>query len=158
MVEAPRVIRIAAALINDGAGRTLLVRKAGTQAFMQAGGKIEPGERPLDALLRELAEELNLSVDPATPRHLGTFHADAANEIGCRVEAEVFHLSASGVFQAAAELAEAVWVTALEAETLVLAPLTRDHVLPLAFGGARSPVREQARQSRSGAPSGKLGR
>jgi len=140
MVEAPRVIRIAAALIDDGAGRTLLVRKAGTQAFMQAGGKIEPGERPLDALLRELAEELNLSVDRATPRHLGTFHADAANEIGCRVEAEVFHLSARGVFPAAAELAEAVWVTAIEAETMVLAPLTRDHVLPLIFGRGVSQI------------------
>jgi len=35
-----RVVRIAAALIVDQAGRMLLVRSAGTQAFMQAGGLI----------------------------------------------------------------------------------------------------------------------
>jgi 8-oxo-dGTP pyrophosphatase MutT (NUDIX family) len=39
-------IRIAAALIDDDSGRMLLVRKAGTPWFMQAGGKIEPGETP----------------------------------------------------------------------------------------------------------------
>jgi hypothetical protein len=39
-------IRIAAALIDDGAGRILLVRKFGTEWFMQAGGKIEKCERP----------------------------------------------------------------------------------------------------------------
>jgi len=39
------LIRIAAALIDDGRGRTFLVRKAGTSWFMQAGGKIEVRER-----------------------------------------------------------------------------------------------------------------
>lgn len=56
------IIRVAAALIEDGAGRLLLVRKAGTSCFMQAGGKIEPGEDPAAALLRELDEEIGLRV------------------------------------------------------------------------------------------------
>jgi 8-oxo-dGTP diphosphatase len=47
-----RTIRIAAALIDDDMGRLLLVRKVGTQWFMQAGGKIEEGESPLSALKR----------------------------------------------------------------------------------------------------------
>ncbi|EPM86442.1 NUDIX hydrolase, partial [Pseudomonas syringae pv. actinidiae ICMP 18804] len=38
-----KVINIAAALLIGADGRTLLVRKRGTQAFMQPGGKIEPG-------------------------------------------------------------------------------------------------------------------
>ena len=37
-------IRIVAALIRDDAGRVLLVRKRGTDAFMQPGGKRDPGE------------------------------------------------------------------------------------------------------------------
>jgi 8-oxo-dGTP pyrophosphatase MutT (NUDIX family) len=49
-------IRIAAGLIVDHAGRVLLVRKRGTQTFMQAGGKIEPHESPVEALARELEE------------------------------------------------------------------------------------------------------
>ena len=36
-----QVVRIFAALIDDDLGRLLLVRKAGTASFMQAGGKIE---------------------------------------------------------------------------------------------------------------------
>lgn len=54
----PRAIQIAAALIDDDAGRLLLVRKAGTEWFMQAGGKIENGESPLSALRRELGRKL----------------------------------------------------------------------------------------------------
>jgi 8-oxo-dGTP pyrophosphatase MutT (NUDIX family) len=74
-------IRIAAALIDDGEGRLLLVRKAGTAAFMQAGGKIEGGEAAESALHRELGEELNWTPDCA-PAFLGTFTAPAANEPG----------------------------------------------------------------------------
>lgn len=37
-------IHIASALIVGPDGRTLLVRKRGTRAFQQPGGKIDPGE------------------------------------------------------------------------------------------------------------------
>lgn len=123
-------IRIAAALILDSAGRALLVRKRGTLAFMQAGGKIEPGEAPLEALRRELREELEI-VLATEPEHLGRFSAPAANEAGRVVEAEIFHLAFSGEVFPAAELEEVRWVDPA-APDLPLAPLTRDHVLPLA--------------------------
>jgi 8-oxo-dGTP diphosphatase len=51
-------IRIVAALIRDDAGRVLLVRKRGTAAFMQPGGKRDPGEDDVTALAREIDEEL----------------------------------------------------------------------------------------------------
>lgn len=62
-------IRIAAALLDDDAGRLLLVRKAGTQWFMQAGGKIEEGESPISALRRELSEEIGLAISDDPARH-----------------------------------------------------------------------------------------
>lgn len=125
-------IRIAAALIDDGAGRMLLVRKTGARAFMQAGGKIEPGEAPLDALRRELAEEIGL-FSSGVPAYLGRFRAPAANEPSRVVEAELFHLTAQHRPAAAAEIAEAIWVPIDEAAGLPLAPMTRDHVLPIAL-------------------------
>lgn len=127
----PPAIRIAAALIDDGGGSLLLVRKHGTLRFMLAGGKIEGGETPFEALVRELAEELGLAATDA--RLLGRFSAPAANEPGHVVDADVFHLTVMpATLQAEAEIEEAIWATPDEAALLPLAPLMRLHVLPLA--------------------------
>lgn len=123
-------IRIAAAVILDQAGRTLLVRKRGTTAFMQAGGKIEPGEAPLDALRRELKEELDIDLGAEAPDYLGAFSAPAANEEGLIVEAEIFLLRLSQPVRPAAELEEIRWIDPNAIPPMSLAPLTRDHLLP----------------------------
>jgi 8-oxo-dGTP diphosphatase len=132
-------IRIAAALLCDERGRTLLVRKRGTSAFMQPGGKIEPHEEPVAALRRELREELGLIVKPSEPVHLGRFTAPAANEPGRSVDCELFRIDLSGEVAPAAEIEEIAWVGTFPAG-LELAPLTEFHVLPLHFAqrGARS--------------------
>ncbi len=126
-----KTIRIAAALIDDGQGRTLLVRKAGTRWFMQAGGKIEAGESPLEALCRELHEEIGFSIDHAPARYLGCFTAPAANEPGRSVQAELFHVRIAHDPEPSLEIEEAVWADPAMAEAMPLAPLTREHVLPL---------------------------
>jgi len=125
---ASRTIRIAAAIIMDGAGRTLLARKRGTDCFMQAGGKIEPGETPLAALTREVREELNVSI--ATAAYLGRFTAPAAHEAGALVEAELFNVKLSSPPVAGAEIAEIIWASP-DNTALNLAPLTQNCVLPL---------------------------
>ena len=84
----PSTIRIAAALLIGEDGQTLLVRKRGTQAFMQPGGKIDAGELTAQAQARELHEELNLCIDPNAAVYLGKFSAPAVNEPGFTVEAE----------------------------------------------------------------------
>ncbi len=125
-------MRIAVALARDAQGRVLLVRKHDTAAFMQPGGKIEPGEEPVLALVRELAEELGLRVFPCDLVYLGQAVAPAANEPGMTVEADIFGMTVADAIAVQAELAEAVWIDPLHPGNLVLAPLTRDHVLPLA--------------------------
>jgi 8-oxo-dGTP pyrophosphatase MutT (NUDIX family) len=125
------VIRIAAALLCDREGRMLLVRKRGTFAFMQPGGKIEADEDEVTALVRELREELGIVVPPAQPVHLGCFAAPAANEPGHVVEAALFRVELVGTARAAAEIEEMIWVDPEGALLLDLAALTRDHVLPI---------------------------
>lgn len=127
----PPLIRIAAALILDESGRTLLVRKRGTAAYMQAGGKLGAGETALEALRREIREELGCELgDGARP--LGRFRAPAANEAGHEVEAELFAVALAGAIRPAAEIEDAIWHDPADLESIVLAPLTRTHVLPLA--------------------------
>jgi len=127
-------IHVSAAIIHDADGRVLVVRKHGTTKFMQPGGKPEPGESPAQTLARELDEELGLKVDEAGLRPLGRFVSAAANEPGHRVIADAFALTIEAdTVTVQAELAELRWITPDEIGTLPLAPLSVEHLLPLAW-------------------------
>lgn len=91
--SAPQVLRIAAVcFLREGpTGIELLaVRKRGTGSYMQVGGKLEPGERAVDAAVREVIEELDVVLEPEELELLGLFEEEAANEPGTLVEASVF--------------------------------------------------------------------
>jgi 8-oxo-dGTP diphosphatase len=68
---AENVISVVAALIRDDLGRVLLVRKRGTAAFMQPGGKRDAGESDVAALTREIVEELGCRVVAGSAQALG---------------------------------------------------------------------------------------
>ena len=125
-------IRIVAALIRDPQGRVLLVRKRGTAAFMQPGGKREAQEDDVTALARELDEELGCRALPETFAALGIFQCQAANETDRQVHAAVYTVDVTGDIAARAEIDEILWIDPASPPDIHLAPLTRDHVLPLA--------------------------
>jgi 8-oxo-dGTP diphosphatase len=127
-------IRIVAALIRDEAGRVLLVRKRGTTAFMQPGGKRDPGEDDATALAREVAEELGCTMVHDSIRPLGEFDAVAANEPGWRVHACLYGIDVTGDIVPDREIDQVIWIDPASPPDIPLAPLTRDHVLPLASG------------------------
>ena len=64
-----RLMPVVAAALMDADGRVLLQRRPPGKQMADLwefpGGKIEPGETPEAALVRELAEELAIGVDPA---------------------------------------------------------------------------------------------
>ncbi|WP_426245374.1 NUDIX hydrolase [Pseudomonas sp. TWR3-1-1] len=124
------IIRIAAAVLIGPDGRTLLVRKRGTQAFMQPGGKIDAHEQPIEALARELEEELALKIDPVRATYLGHFCAPAVNEPGFEVQAELFLLHIDADVAPAAEIEEVQWIDPRGDGGLTLAPLTGEVILP----------------------------
>lgn len=130
-------IHVSAAIIHDAEGRVLVVRKQGTTAFMQPGGKPEAGENAAQTLARELEEELGLKVDEDGLRPLGRFISAAANEPGHRVVADAFALTIEAdAVTVQAEIAELRWITPAEIGTLPLAPLSVEHLLPLAWPDA----------------------
>ena len=97
---------------------------------MQAGGKVAGDETPAETLAREIREELDCGLSGA-PRPLGRFRAPAANEPGRIVEAELFAVELDGDICPAAELEAAIWHDPSDLVSVTLAPLTRNHVLPL---------------------------
>ena len=130
-----KMIGVVAAVIRDEAGRMLVVRKRGTEAFMQPGGKRDAGEDDLTALEREISEELGCRMVPGSAQAVGQFDSVAANEPGWRVQASVYAVKVDGAIEPQAEIAEAIWINPTAPEAIILAPLKRDHVLPLAAHG-----------------------
>ena len=84
----------------------------------------------MQALARELYEELGLRIDSAQAHYLGHFSAPAANEPGFTVEAELFEVRIDVAVTPAAEIEEVRWIDPAGDGGLQLAPLTRDLILP----------------------------
>lgn len=126
-------IRIVTAVILDPQQRVLVVRKHGSDIFIQPGGKREPGEDALQTLARELHEELSVQIDSRKAVALGSFEDIAVNEPGRRVQSESFLVSITGTPQVQAEIAELSWVPLQPPHGVKLAPLSALHVLPAAY-------------------------
>ncbi|MEX3504285.1 TIGR00730 family Rossman fold protein [Corynebacterium sp. LK2510] len=133
----PVVIHVAAVVLRDRDGGVLCVRKASSPRFQLPGGKLDPGETPLDAAVREVREEIGVQINPGDLEAVGTFTADASNEPGHLVTATVFtHRgpdgpdSPSGAPRACAEIAELAWVDPADPAGVALAPLLREAVFP----------------------------
>lgn len=133
---APRIVVAAVAIVRDGA--VLTVRKRGTARFMLVGGKLEPGESPEQAALRETREEVGIEVDHA--ELMGEFVSETANEPGHVLHSTVFLARSEAEPVAAGEIAEVRW-TPIEDPPDDLAPMLVHHVLPLLRAGARGGAR-----------------
>lgn len=128
------IIRIAAAIVMNDLGETLLVRKRGTHAFMQPGGKIALDETPMAALMREIHDELGCTLSDRQVHYVGFHSAPAANEPNSTVEAHLFLGTLDAEPKASAEIEEAIWVSPSDARRLELAPLTSQFALQIACG------------------------
>ncbi|WP_426120332.1 DUF4031 domain-containing protein [Kocuria sp. LHG3120] len=151
------VLTITAVCLRDDDGALLTVRKRGTERFMLVGGKLDPGESPAAAAVRESAEEVGLRLDAAQLRPLGVFVAPAANEAGTWVRCTVFTAPLTGRPVPLAEIEELRWqpvdedsAGALPAD---LAPLLREHVIPALRRAPEGPRSRSQRAASGGAGS-----
>jgi len=122
---------VSAVVLRDGDGRILVVRKRGTSRYMLPGGKIEEGETPARAAIRELYEEVGAELDPAALTFLGEWTAPAANEPGHSVHGHIFEHPWVHGLAVRAEIEDLLWLHPDEmAERDDLAPLLVTRVLP----------------------------
>jgi 8-oxo-dGTP diphosphatase len=122
------IIRTVAAVIRNEQGEILLVRKQGSDTFIQPGGKFEPGETPRKALTREVMEELGVSIIEDAVAYIGEYEEQAVNESNTRVRAKLFNVKVQGEPTAQAEIAELKWVHPDQVDSVNIAPLSRRYV------------------------------
>ncbi|RZQ60442.1 NUDIX hydrolase [Amycolatopsis suaedae] len=110
-------------------GKVLGARSRGSDAFYLPGGKREPGESDLDTLVREVAEELDVAVDPGTARHAGTFEAPAHGKPGVTVRMACYTADHRGTPRASAEIEELAWLSYADRDRFsVMGRLVADHL------------------------------
>jgi 8-oxo-dGTP diphosphatase len=96
-------------------GRILCARPRGKDIFYIPGGKREGTETDLQALLREITEELTVTLRPGTVRHVGTYEAGQADEDpdgdldGAVVRMSCYRGDYAGTLVASSEIEELAW-------------------------------------------------
>jgi len=92
-------------------GRVLCVRSVGKDAYYLPGGKREPGETDIEALQREIEEELSVRLKPETISHFGTFEAQAHGKAeGVKVVMACYTADFEGELRPASEIEELAWL------------------------------------------------
>ncbi|MFD0856270.1 NUDIX domain-containing protein [Actinomadura adrarensis] len=100
------------AWIHLDGGRILSTRSRGKDVYYIPGGKREAGESDLDTLVREIDEELAVSIVPDTVRHLGTFQAQAHGHAnGVMVQMTCYTADHQGTPVPSSEIEEVVWLS-----------------------------------------------
>jgi 8-oxo-dGTP diphosphatase len=93
-------------------GRILSTRSHGKDVYYLPGGKREAGETDLDTLIREIDEELGITIVPTTATHVGTFRAQAhGHAAGVTVRMTCYTADHHGRPTPNSEIAELVWLT-----------------------------------------------
>ncbi len=93
-------------------GKILSTRSRGKNAYYIPGGKREPGETDLDTLIREIDEELSITIIPATATHVGTYQAQAHGHAdGVIVRMTCYTADHLGVPTPSSEIEEITWLT-----------------------------------------------
>ncbi|MFC4373475.1 NUDIX domain-containing protein [Nocardia halotolerans] len=98
---------VAWVLIDNG--RILCARPRGKDVFYIPGGKREGAETDLQTLVREVAEELSVRLDPDTAVHVGTYEAGIPTDEHTVVRMACYTADYTGVLTASSEIEALAW-------------------------------------------------
>jgi 8-oxo-dGTP diphosphatase len=112
--------------------RLLVERSTGKDVFIAPGGKLEPGETPRRAVIRELKEEFQLNVSDDDLEEFGTFYADAAgsHNAGKKLRMDVFMIKNVGEVSPDNEVEEIRWISSSIPSDIEVGSIFAHDVLP----------------------------
>lgn len=118
-----------AVIIRDR--KVLMTRTRGKEIFVNPGGKLEEGETSSQALIRELGEELGITVAEGDFEPFGTFHAQAAYDPGKSVTMDVFLVHRwKGEIVPQREIEELAWIDSKLPSGVSIGSIMQYEVLP----------------------------
>jgi 8-oxo-dGTP diphosphatase len=99
------------AFIEIQQGKILSTKSKGKTKYYIPGGKRESGENDEQTLIREIAEELSVTIIPNTAEYIGTFSAQSDGEKeGINVIMTCYKAKYSGNLKANSEIDELKWL------------------------------------------------
>ena len=99
------------AFIEIQKGKILSTKSKGKTKYYIPGGKRESGENDEQTLIREIAEELSVTIIPNTAEYIGTFSAQSDGEKeGINVIMTCYKAKYSGNLKANSEIEEIKWL------------------------------------------------
>ncbi len=118
-----------AVIIRDR--KFLVTRSIGKDFFIAPGGKLENNETPIEALARELLEEIQIEIDTSTVERLGTFYAEATGKDGLMLEMFVYKVdNFKGAPTASSEVEELRWINT-QTSDISIGSIFEHDVMPL---------------------------
>jgi len=115
--------------------KLLVTRKKGKEHFVSPGGQIEKGETPKETLIRELCEEVSITVYKNDLDKFGTFYAEAAYDPGKLLRMDLFRVHSwkgdllpSGVGEETIE--EILWINSKLSDRVKVGSIFEHEVIP----------------------------
>jgi 8-oxo-dGTP diphosphatase len=117
-------------LIHDR--KIMLERHGGVDTYILPGGKLEEGETPAQALIRELQEEFAISVSEDVLEAVGSFQSPAVHRPDRIVHIDAFIVKKwDGEITLHDGIEEVIWINSLDKDRLKLSSIVLQHILPL---------------------------
>lgn len=92
-------------------GKILSTKSYGKEKYYIPGGKREDGESDIQALTREISEELQVQLIPESIRYMGTFEAQAdSHPEGILVKMTCYRAEYTGELKASAGIERMEWL------------------------------------------------
>lgn len=111
--------------------KVLATRSKDKSFYIQPGGKLEAGETEVEAVIRELNEEMGITVSEDDLEKIDNYYAEAAGQAGSRLKLAAYLVkSYAGTPQPQAEVEEIRGFNSIKPEGIELASILEHDIIP----------------------------